>query len=109
MSRLLTKITKQKLCVVLFLLILTLIFTTYGKAYGESMEIRNLPLQAELGIFNPFSLNVTDTSIIPNSGRNNLIIVAPKLPKSVYILDPVQIPCRPDLRSPFRPSLDAAL
>ena len=107
MSSLLTKITKQKLCVVLFLLILTLAFTTY-EAYGDSMEIQNLPQQAELGIFNPFSLNVTDNSLTQNGSRNNLIVVAPKLPKSVYILEPIQIPDRPDLRSPFRPPLVAA-
>ena len=108
MSRLLTKITEHKLCVVFFLLILTMMFVTYNKAYGDSMEIQKLPQQSELEVFNPFSLNVTDNSVTQNGSRNNLIIVTPKLPKSVYVLVPIQIPNRPDVRSPFRPPLVTA-
>jgi hypothetical protein len=106
MDKFLVKKATRKLCVVSFLFMLALAFSGYGVAYGESIEkIEKLPQQTQFGLFDPFSLKVTDTSKNLIAGNNNLIIVTPKLPKSVYIKAQVQVPSRPELRSPFRPPL----
>lgn len=110
MSKLLIKQVRSRFSIMLLLVVLVLTFAGYSVTYGQSGEKTEKQKQStQVGLFDPFSLTVTDTSKILTAGDINLITVSPKLPKSGYIISLIQIPCRPELRSPFRPPLDAPL